>query len=133
MAAYVTPRISDERPETVIIQGGGNDLRFINDSVPVETIADHVIEAGMVAKRYNVSNILIGGVTTRKRREEKDRCEALNEVLLNLCREHGFIFIDNSDIEDEHLYLDGVHLNDRGTKILADNYLNSLCDVHQST
>ena len=135
MASYVTPRISDERPNTVIIHGGGNDLPVYSTekTVPLLDIANQIIDAGKVTKKYDAQNILIAGVTTRKGGFLKKRCEALNNMLIDLCKQHRFTYIDNSDIKDEHLFEDGVHLNQRGTTILADNYLNALCEVKHST
>ena len=130
MTAYVAPRVVDEKPETVIIQGGGNDLPVNSGekSVPLLTIANHIIDAGLMCRRNGALNVFIGGVTTRKGNYLKKRCEALNIEIQDLCKKHRFVFIDNTEIKDEHLY-DGVHLNDDGTKILADNYLNALKKV----
>ena len=125
MTAYVTPRVTDEKPETVIIQGGGNDLPVYSEITPLLTIANHIIDAGLMCRERGVQNVLIGGVTTRKENVLKNRCEELNGIIKDLCKEHKFMFIDNSDISDEHLY-DGVHLNEEGTTILADGYLNAL-------
>ncbi len=135
MSSYVNPRISDEKPETVIIHGGGNDLPVNPNekTVPLLDIANHIIDAGLVARKNNVQNILIAGVTTRRGSFLKKRCEALNQILIELCQRHQFTFIDNGDINDEHLYQDGVHLNEDGTKVLADNYLNALRKLHQKT
>ncbi len=135
MASYVTPRISDEKPETVIVHGGGNDLPVYpaDKTIPLWDIANQIINAGLVAKKHNVRDILIGGVTTRKGSFLKKRCEALNGILIDLCKKHRFTYIDNSDIMDEHLYENGVHLNDEGTTVLADNYLKALRQVHQRT
>ena len=48
MASYATPRIEEERPETVIIQGGGNDLPVYGNerTVSLWDIANQIINAG---------------------------------------------------------------------------------------
>ena len=57
----------------------------------------------------------------------EERCRKLNMELKELCHHNGFIFIDNTNILPmEHVDSDRVHLNEAGTKILADNYLDSL-------
>ena len=89
----------------------------------------HPIDAGLVARQFGAQNILIGGVTTRKGGFLKKRCNALNGNLRDLCNRKGFIFINNTDVKDEHLYSDGVHLNEKGTVILADNYLSALSKI----
>ena len=55
----------------------------------------------------------------------REGCNQLNNRLAALSVAHGFIFVDNGKLMGSHTY-DGVHLNDIGTKILADNYLRAL-------
>ena len=131
MEAYVTPRTSKERPATVIIQGGGNDLPSnpYNKKSAMSTVAEGIIKAGLKCRTYGVQNILIGSVTTRKGAFIKKNCEALNNILEGLCKKHKFGFINNDLIKEEHLY-DGVHLNDEGSRILAENYLDALWIVN---
>ncbi len=134
MATYVTPRMSKEKPETVIIQGGGNDLPVNPNkkTVPLLSVANDIIEAGKTCRKYGARNVIIGSVTTRNGNFLKKRCEALNNILEDLCEKHNFVFVNNKDIKDEHLY-DGVHLNDDGTTLLADNYLVALRKIHSCT
>ena len=129
---YMSQHLFEERPETVIVQFGGNDLATSRiNPTPISKVANQVIEAGLLCKQFDVQNIIISGVTTRKNEFQQKRCEELNIILKGLCDRHNFVFIDNSMITVNHLY-DGVHLNDDGTKILADNYLTTLWQVHNT-
>ena len=65
-------------------------------------------------------------MTEREYEYAEERCKILNKELEELCRHNGFIFIDNTNIRPTKHLSDRVHLNDRGTTILADNYLKSL-------
>ena len=133
MPAYIGPRMTKEKPSIVIIQAGGNDLPAKpKDRVSLVTVANSIVEAGQKCRKLGASHVLIGGVTTRRTNFLKKRCEELNGILESLCSLNNFIFINNSDIKDEHLFSDGVHLNEDGSKMLADNYLQALCDVHHS-
>ena len=112
--------------DEVIVQIGGNDLQDMYAPELITRSAVNIIETAQICKDRGAKTVLIGGVTERKYEYAQERCEALNKELQELCRHNGFIFIDNSNIRPmEHLY-DRVHLNDPGTEILADNYLNSL-------
>ena len=128
---YLPTHLYHEKPDTVILQCGGNDLPTPrHKNVPLTKIADQIIDAGLVCKEFGVQDILIGGVTTRNTNFLKKRCSDLNEILVNLCSSHGFTFIDNSSITpEEHMY-DGQHLNSKGTSLLSNNYLEALYDVH---
>ena len=59
---------------------------------------------------------------------EKRRTE-LNALLKDMCYDLGYIYIDNNNIEHEHLFNDGVHLNQEGSYILAKNILHALNNV----
>ena len=130
MSDYMPTHLFKENPDTVIIHVGGNDLPTPrHDPVPVSTIVDHIIECGRVCRSFEVENVLIAGVTIRKASYMQKRCRDLNYSLRGMCSANGFKFIDNSGIKEEHLS-DGVHLNEAGTSILSNNYLNALWDVH---
>ena len=48
---------------------------------------------------------------------------AVNNILKRVCKLNGLGFIDNSNICAENLFEDGLHLNDDGKVILANNFL----------
>ena len=127
---YVAPHLAEERPDTVIIQAGGNDLPTKKSSpTPVLDIANHIIDAAVVCRKYDVRNIFISSVMPRNLPYMQHRRRDLNMLLKNLCTINNFIFIDNSNILlKEHISNDGVHLNHSGTVILANNLLQYLND-----
>ena len=132
--AYVVPRMSKDKPSIVIIQAGGNDLPDNRrDPNSMVNVANSIIEAGLTCRKLGATNVLIGGVTIRRTTFLQERCKELNGILKNLCLISNFKFINNSDIKEEHLHSDGVHLNDDGSKVLADNYLRALYEVHLSS
>ena len=134
MPANIDPRMWKEKPAIVILQAGSNDLPAKpKDKTSLVTVANYIIEAGLKCRKLGALQVLIGGVTMRRTTFLKKRCNELNDILKSLCLLHNFIFINNDEIKDEHLFNDGVHLNEDGSKILADNYLSALCDVHHST
>ena len=76
-------------------------------------------------------NVLIGSVTIRKAHYLQSRGAELNSILKDLCHLHNFSFIDNGNITVDNLS-DGTHLDNNGTALLANNYLNSLWDTHNT-
>ena len=48
---------------------------------------------------------------------------AVNNIQKRVCKLNGLEFIDNSNICAENLFEDGLHLNDDGKVILANNFL----------
>ena len=45
---------------------------------------------------------------------------------MNMCVNEGYFFVDNSSIGTDHLRDDGLHLNDLGINILANNFINAI-------
>ena len=51
----------------------------------------------------------------------------MNDKLRELCEQCGFVYIDNAEIRvDQHLWKDGLHLNESGTAKLANNVINAI-------
>ena len=124
---YLWVHLSEVRPESVIIQTGGNDLPTPRSNpVPVVDIASEIIQSGLICREYGSKNIFISGVPTRRAHYMQVRCRELNDILMEQCKAHGFIFIDNTNINTSHLQHDGVHLTNEGSVLLAKNYLFSL-------
>ena len=127
MKKYVKGHMKEEKPDTIVFHGGGNDLPTSKENpLPVLTIANDIIEAGLLCRNYGARNIFISGVISRKQQYTKDRCTELNDLLVSLCKLHKFYYIENDNIlADKHLY-DGVHLNEEGTILFANNLLDNL-------
>ena len=122
---YLPIHLEEVAPKSVIIQSGGNDLPASRGlpPTPLNDIVTTIKESAEICKQFGVKSVFIGGVPIRKKRYVQDRCHELNAQLEAMCVEHGFIFIDNSNITTDHLYQDGVHLSNEGSDLLANNYL----------
>jgi lysophospholipase L1-like esterase len=121
---YLWVHLSEVRPETVILQMGSNDLPTPRSNPePVSNIVEEIIKSGLICREYGVKNIFIGSVILRRAYYMQTRCRELNDELMKRCKEHGFIYIDNSNINTSHLQQDGVHLTDEGSNLLGNNYL----------
>ena len=121
----LTQHLQQGTCDRAIVHIGGNDLQDGYAPSLVRKLASDIIETGLVCKERGARDVYIAGVTVRKWEYTWDRCKILNWELKELCQKNGFKFIDNSNISTDHLK-DEVHLNDTGTALLANNYLNSL-------
>ena len=124
---HAQQNVTDERPHGLILHGGTNDLsrREGRRQLTDNEIANNLLATGEVARSQGVSKIFISGITVRKGLHYGFRASAINKILEDGCRQHGFIFIDNSNIGRGELQ-DGLHLNDEGTLILKSNFINRL-------
>ena len=125
---YMLTHIVEDRPDSVVIVAGGNDVPIGKfDSVPLTSIADDIMEAGLLCRRNGVRNIHISSILPRGSFYFQLRRHRLNLMLKEQCGTNGFIFIDNRDIVlSDHIGHDGVHLNKAGSSALCRNLCNSL-------
>ena len=116
--------LKEKKPESVIIQCGGNDLPTPRSNpVPVTDIALEMIKSGLICRENGVKNIIVGSVLLRQPFYTQARCRELNTILQEQCENHGFTFIQHKNINTSHLMKDGVHLTYEGSDLLRDNYL----------
>ena len=121
---YVTAHMPEEKPDSVLIQAGGNDLPT---NATVLEIANHIIETGIVCKDMGASRIMISSVLPRRDFHLQLKRQELNKLLESLCEIHNFVFIPNTKMTlSTHISNDGVHLNDVGTQLLQDTFVEYL-------
>ena len=122
---YIPTHLSEEQPNIVIIQAGGNDLA--NNASNLLDIANNIMEIGQICKRYGASKICISSVLPREDFHYQLRRKDLNELLKNLCVVHDYVFMENSNIIlSKHICGDGVHLDGGGSSVFSANLLESL-------
>ena len=127
MLHYITPTLVDDTPEHVILHVGTNDLPTRKENpTKVEEIAQTIVDIGKKCILYGVKTVFISEVITRSTNYMEKRRFYLNRLLKEHCEENKFIFIENKCINECHLLRDGVHLNEEGNIILANNFLNAL-------
>ena len=132
----IETHLYDERPDTVIILAGGNDLSTRKrDPSSIAVIASYVMDIALVCKKYEVRNICVSSVLPREDFYLQLRRKELNDILESLCELHDFTFIDTDRGVDkivlsEHIDRDGVHLNSLGSEKLAYIFGNVLNRIH---
>ena len=60
------------------------------------------------------------------RKSHQNMARTLDNILCSEQCENNFKYIDNSSIEPSHVWKDGLHLNDEGLALLANNFINTL-------
>ena len=123
-------------PRAMVIEGGANDMRL---GFSPEEIRDNIATMAELAQSKGIA-IFIPAMTpvcdcvrplTGLRTVE--RIHRLNTLLLAVCKEHNWMFLDfNTPLADKdglmrkELTIDGVHPNDEGYKLLAPVVLKAL-------
>ena len=127
MKYYLSNHLAEERPDVAIIHGGGNDIPCgKNQKVSLLDVANNIIDMGHICRQYGVSRVCISSVLPRDDFYFQFRRTELNDLLRDMC-----VLNNPTFALSQHIHVDGVHLNKRGSSLLASNYLqflyNALC------
>ena len=120
MGDYVRPTMK-HNPDLVVIHAGTNNLR---SDAPANQIADDIIKLAMQVKG-NDNDVMVSGLTTRVDGLSK-KAQEVNLALVDECSKYSIHFINNQNIEGCHLNGSGLHLNYKGTVLLANNFLEAI-------
>ena len=121
MNSYVIPSLKYE-PNLVILHCGKNDLRSEKGS---EEIANEILNLALkIKKPYN--DVIISGLATRND-DLNDKGLEVNDHLYYLSKDYDLEYIDNTNISARHhLSNGGLHLNFKGSSVLAKNFINAI-------
>ena len=118
MADHVKPTIR-RNPDLVILHAGTNNLREEDPKVT----ADGVMRLAMDMKKH--SEVMVSALTIR-RDNLNTKGVKVNEILREECLRHNLVFISHENITLNHLNGGGLHLNSKGTSILAGNFTQNI-------
>ena len=96
-----------------------------NTSDSAEIIASKITSLGesLQPKKVTISSIIHRTKQTVLQRKKVDDA---NDLLKSIAQRNGWDFIDNTNITLDHLVSDGVHLNTKGVRLLANNIIQHI-------
>ena len=113
-----------DQVDSIIIHCGANDIshKKRNTTRPHD-LAKKIIDISNFCKSFRIAKIAISSILPRKSLELQKRVVKANNYLKDLCGFYGFSFIDNSNITENYLHHDEIHLNKVGTFLLGQNFV----------
>ena len=100
-----------------------NDLLSSNKSV--YDICSDSISIGLRCMSNNISKVFISSIAYRSKIKTV-LIQRLNRALYDQCRQNGFTFVDNGAVSRNDLWIDGIHLQESGKRIIANNLSTTL-------
>jgi outer membrane murein-binding lipoprotein Lpp len=119
MKYYLQPTLK-AKPSHLILHVGTNDL----SGKSPEEIAQNISELGKAAtEQVPGLKLSISEIITRSDREDNDqKVQQVNTLVESTCYLQSWEFVKHSNINKSHLNQGGLHLNRRGTAVLAQNF-----------
>ena len=123
---YSNPTLEDDSPDLVVIHAGINNLLSADlDNASDVEIAEELIKVGQKCVDHGVQKVFISSII-KSRKVDFNRINNINNILEEQCHKCDFIFINNNEINDEHLWKDGIHLKENGKVLLARNFISNI-------
>ena len=113
--------LEDNAPDSVILYVVTNNLK---NKESVEDIANDIMDIAIFI-RNEKTNLFVSGLTVRNDRLN-DKGKIVNSLLKRGCDKEKICFVDNTNITVSMLNNIGLHLNERGTTLLVNNFCFSL-------
>ena len=122
---YSIPILVDEKPNTIIIHVGSNDITKSNyHIINADELAKGIVNIRLKCKYYGVGQIAISSILARSNNNLNKVIKQVNFSLKSSCKTYGFAFICDENID--RLWRDGIHLTNECTSLLFKNLLEHL-------
>ena len=123
MADYVRPTMK-RSPDLILLHAGTNNLR---SEEPAKCIAENLMKLALNMKG-DENDVMISSLIARSDDEDlQQKLLEVNKVLEAECKRYDLCFINNSNIcPTQHLNGGGLHLNYKGTVLLASNFIEHI-------
>ena len=112
------PTFVDDRPVVLLHVRTNDKLSNANDA----ELINHIINIGLNCKNHGVSKVFISSMLVKKNPKLNSVIQRVNDKLRELYEINGFLFVNNDMITTDHLWRDGIHLQDISTNILSRNF-----------
>ena len=121
---YVKPRTLRAQPNNVVIHIGTNDLKKESS----ENVINSVVSLGKsITQELENVNLIFSSVITRTDDVNiTEKVKQYNNMLIEVCSQHRWGLIHNDNINSACLNQYGLHLNHKGSALLATNIKNFL-------
>ena len=102
---YVIPVSIDEKPQTVVMHIGSNDItKFNYHDVDVNDLANRILQIRLKCRYDGVESIALSSVLVRNDNNLNKLIRGVNISLKHLCKVYGFDFICKNRIGKDLLW-----------------------------
>ena len=124
---YVNPTLESGNYDSAVLHFGVNYLpqNTISKSDSVENLIENIRKTAVKCMSHGVSRAFVSTIVRNKRIPES-LLEEVNEKISFMCKNNSFIFVDNSNTSNIHLFDDGLHLVESGRCILENNVIDRI-------
>ena len=116
---YIIPLLENDTHDAAVIHVGVNDL--LSNVKLTNNVCKDIIDIGL----NNIGIFFISSLAYSPK-VKPTSVQQLNGLVFDECRRNGFKFADNRAVSKISLWRDGIHVIEKGKRIVANNLINSL-------
>ena len=112
---------------SAVVHFGVNDLlqKVLSKSDTAENLIENIRKAAVKCMLHGVLQVFVSAIV-RNKRIPKLFLEEVNEKISFMCKNNNFIFVENRNNSNIHLFDDGLHLLESDRCILANNIVDCI-------
>ena len=93
LSHYIIPHLQSNRPESVTLHIGTNDIAPRNRNAKSSSeIAQAILQVAKVCRKFGVKNVFVSSITCRSNQVQMKKVIEVNSCLMNMCNKEG-IFV----------------------------------------
>ena len=121
MSHYLKPNLG-EKPDQIVLHVGTNDI----GKLTTHQIADSIVNLAREIENNSDAQVMVSELITRS--DESSSCDVaeVNKRLLKFCKQQDWTLIRHNNIRQSDLNKGGLHLNERGTSRMFNNFVDKL-------
>lgn len=123
----VKPSLEKYEYDAAIIHVWINDILRSKGEKQVNDIPRKIMNIAETCRNYNIVKIFISSILRCNRTTVDINC--INRKMRELCIQNNYKFISNTQINKRNLWSDGIHLQESGKILIANNFINSVNNV----
>ena len=122
---FIQPTLHEDKPYTKLIYIGSNDIipskqRDLN----VNDVVQIIIDTGLYCRECDVKDVIISSILVKPNFYLTKIIRQIDYLLSEYCVSNNFHYLTNDNISRQNLWKDGIHLNNVGNNILAENFIS---------
>ena len=122
---HLLPSFHEDQIDSIIIHGGTNHTSHNKlRTTRLHDLAKKIIDISNVHKSFSIAKIAISSIWPHKDLELQKCVVEKSSYLKDLCSFYGFSFTDNSNITENYLHHDEIHLNKVCSFLLGQNFVS---------
>ena len=122
---FIQPTAHEDKPDTVLIHIGSNDIiPSKQHNLNIKRADWRIIDIGLQCRECGVKDVIISSIVIKGKFLLTKIIWQLKDLLGEYCVSNNFHYLRNDKIFRQNFWKDGIHLNNVGNNILSEKFIS---------